>query len=217
LEDSNLAVVYGSAGTEVDATFPACKFGNGGYIAANGDYIRFTISNVTFNELIIETYVDTDYNVSNGDPDDGGNHSLFLTESAGATGENDLQVHGTNNRIQLGANSGGFGALALDTTSDWSTGDKVHIACVISRSASFDGAKTTAIYIDGVQTGSDASALDDRSGVTTATFNFLTNWITSVNKPFDGCGDNVMIHNGVGDLPRILANRRGERRNLNDQ
>ena len=152
-------------------TFPLCKFGNGIYCNASGEDAAFVLNSARLNKSIIEWWMKTDYNVVNGQPTDG-HHYFFEIESSVSTETFAVLAYKIAALGLVSYAAGDGGNLGKNTIIDWSAGDLLHCMFVIDRSAGFDGAKTSALYINGAQVSSGTGALSDKGGATGAIVHF---------------------------------------------
>lgn len=185
------------------STYASVKFNNGAY-SNSTDRINFT--NPAEGEAgCIGGWITMDYNIVNGQPSDSNYHAFLDCYNVGTTsGLRILFDYRASHGIDfIMFWSGGYIILS-DLTSDWSAGDKVHLMFVWDKNTGFDGSKTMAIYVNGVQTASTTSAI-------TAT----VNWNSSLtfltyqdgSYPFDGSIDNLKIFNDASIISKISANR----------
>jgi len=204
LQDASLVSQIGIDGTNHGATFKPGYFDNAARIDANPEDIKFYNMTINLNEHIMEFYIKTDYDVVDGLPSDNQNHWLIDTPIAGTVPTNgrfNLTIHKTYG-ISMFSTVGGWLA-AKDFTTSWSAGTWHRIFCIISRSASFDGDKTEAIYIDNVETASSDETLGDQQD--RAYDVCIGNIARVINKiyPFDGLLDNFKIYQNP--TPTLLA------------
>ena len=162
----------GPAGTEDGSpTYAACKFNNGIYVNVDNEGYHFpnnptVITGAT--KGAVEFWIKPDFNLVNGEPSDSARHFLFAYSPAGSA-VLAIEVQATGGiRIVRVDDIGGTVAI-LDTTTDWTAGDLVHLAFTWDKDHGFDGNKTMAFYVNGVETVSTTTALgtltDDTSDI----------------------------------------------------
>lgn len=215
LEVADPPSVNGPAGVDFGVvSYPAGLWDNCVRVNGSNESVDFSDPLLDFNELVIEFQVKTDYNIVNGEPSDAVNHNPFDFRFTKGGARTMLFYFAPTSGIYLLHTDGN---LFFDTTTDWALGTWNHVAIVLSRSANFDGAKTNALYINGVQTAGDNTALTDLSGASSVTL-YLGTPITR-NQPLDGEVDNIKIWGyataNVVDL--VAKNKGNERFGLNDQ
>ena len=141
-------------------TYATCKFNNGLYCDAAGEayHVPNTGSFLSGNEGTVECWIKTDFNLVNGVPDDATTSYVIQGNPAGSAlfgyGEFGASGMGLNRR-----NDDAGWISCFDTTTDWTAGDLVHIAFVWDINAGFDGTKTMAVYVNGVETANTSNAL----------------------------------------------------------
>ena len=149
----------GPAGTLIGTpTYSTCKFDNGVYINANNEGYKFQNigTTIAMNKGTVGCWLKTDYNVTNGAPSDGARHFIL---DYWINANNRIILYFYLDAIKLIRKVGGSDVILADTTSDWSAGDVVHLAVVWDKDAGFDGAKTMALYVNGIQSASLTTAL----------------------------------------------------------
>ena len=182
------------------------KFGNAAEINANLEYITYSGVGLTnHNTYGVGQWIKTEFAVVNGNAQDGAAHIVFrIFDSGGFAGQ--LFIHNT---LGIFFQHGTTGNLLLDTVSNWNAGDWIYVLLILDRSAGFDGAKTCAIYLNGIQTGSVTTALGDRPN--------NNNYVRIGNFSggtfqLDGAHDNLKIYNVISPIivSAIIDNRNTE-------
>jgi len=195
LQDTDLISQIGTDGTNHGLTFVEGIWGDSARADANPEDAKFYNTTINLNEHIMEFYIKTDYDVVNGIPADAANHWLVDTPIAGTVpvnGRFNLIIHSVYG-ISMFSTKGGW-LNCRDLTTSWTAGTWHRIFCVISRSASFDGDKTQAIYIDNVETASSEQVMVDQED--RAYDVCIGNIARVINKlyPFDGELENFKIY-----------------------
>jgi hypothetical protein len=159
-EDASLISEIGPNGVNVGATFVPAKFGNGARIDANGRYIRYSYTNFNMNEFALSSWCYLDYDLVNGRPQDGAIHDYWtIRRPAGAIEWRTILFN--NVSFGLFLQRDGINTSCRDVVTDKTAGTLFPVILICSRSHNFDGLKTLAIYIDGVETDSSVEALSD--------------------------------------------------------
>jgi hypothetical protein len=157
--------IIGPGGNVVGTVaFDPCKFDMGVKSLSLNDYVVFNDNAAIFpnpNQWTIEFWVKTEFDVVNGAASDNAYHLMLANinqQSGTFTGINfyfDMYRNPHPLRFDLyDGRTVQEGVVVTDNVSSWAAGDLVHLAVVADNSASFDGNKTAAIYVNGVQTAS---------------------------------------------------------------
>jgi hypothetical protein len=210
-EDEDLISEVGVDGIAVGGvTFPEGKFGNTLRIPTPGDTGQYNDMAPTSDKhsLIIDFWMRTDYDVTNGYPSDATLHYVF----ANSFEIDDIPkflfwvIHTTANRFYFHAGE----AICANTTIDWNKEEYNHYAVIVDRHATFDGDATIAFYFNGAQIAKCNPALSDWSNPTIDRFRVGCSGI--LTSPLDGDIDNLKIRGPASPelLQYVLDNRDNE-------
>ena len=190
----------GLAGTVSNGSFIAAKFGNGHLATAvnNSDYISFPPTDFNVNKGAIGFWTKSKYAF----PADTSLHSLF-TNINGA----DLFSILTGSLARVSCSFRGTGLNANITFTDaWAVDDLIHWLYVWDNTAGFDGAKTFAVYKNGVEKGSSALAIGSMNPAANTYFGIYAG---SVGRESDQAVDEIKIFNDMSAalLAEMLVNK----------
>lgn len=209
LQDTDLISQIGTNGTNQGLSFVPGVWDDCGRANAVGERAKFLNISINLNEHIMEFYINTDFDLINGIPSDGEHHLIIDVPIAGTNPLNGrflLYIHKTLGIIMYSTISGTFDCI--DNTTSWTAGTWHRFFCIISRSASFDGDKTQAIYVDNVETASSEQTFADQEdrNYDVCIENAARNW--SIWNQLDGEMDNLKIYQYPTPalLEGILAN-----------
>ena len=159
-EDSNLVSEVGPNGVNGGATFVPGKWGNCARIDAIGEQVSYSglLPAIDPNSFIYSWWMNTDYEVIDGQPQDSNFHTAFNMAFATIAG---------NKYNMMGIFPNAHGVFISDDTSykienitvDWSAATWNKFLMVRDRAANFDGSKTIALYFNGAEIGSTTTAL----------------------------------------------------------
>ena len=188
LED-RLAEIGTDAIEHGTSTWNPCKFGNGYYGNNLSNYLSIASGNgIGLTQGIIEFWFKPNYA-----------STLFV--HAGIMGDAsstyDLTFYTHN-----GKHTFWRGGKYVHIAGTWNTGDVMHYMGVWDSSAGFDGAKTLALYIDGVEIGSNTGALTIPSADT-----LNIGKIATYNKTANAVVDNLKIYNNATVYLDVIANK----------
>lgn len=205
-ENASLISEIGINGANNGATFVSGLYGNAARIDADNEFIQHTAVPLDMNEVIFEFQLNTDYNITNGVPSDGGTHESINILRTGTSIDELRLVFNLNPAFGIYINREGINTSCRDLTSDWTAGTWKHFIYVISRSANFDGSKTLAIYIDGIQTASSTEALDLLPSIT---WDVRVGSFKTGIQPINGIMENLKIYNlpSSNSIIAIKANK----------
>jgi len=172
----------GEAGAITGGSYAACKFDNGFQVDANSEYIKFDNSDLLITKGCIEFWYKPFYDVDYAS-------LAHIVAIKNAPTELHCRFDPNSNKLDFYI-AGSGGTSRSDWTIDWSVNDLVHIACVYDKDAGFDGAKTTALYVNGVEKASGTTAF--------ATLNWGTADLNVGNR-----SDNDRQANGIIDNIKI--------------
>jgi hypothetical protein len=187
-------------------TFIPVKFNNGIKSVNNGDY-AYWASLLTPNKIMAEFWLMPDgYNIVDCDPDDNLFHEYFNMENL--PGYVQFQCRPDDFFGPFIFDGVNAHDLRLKTGVDISDGEKVHILLVMDKFAGFDGLKTSAWYLDGVQMASSTNALN-----WTSPHNIIIGAERgSFLRPSKSGIDNLKIYDNVSAalIAEVIANRNNE-------
>jgi len=185
----------GPAGTKDGSpTYVACKFNNGIYVDVDAEGYHFpnnptVITGAT--KGTVEFWIKPDFDLVNGIPATA-RHHMFVEYNPAGSAWLLFYIHGGEGIRIYRADDSNVAVDAVDSTTDWTAGDLVHLAFVWDAAAGFDSTKTLAVYVNGVQTASSTTALgtftDDTSDI------HVGWWPTVADKEMDSALDNLKIH-----------------------
>lgn len=187
--DEIISPELGSAGTSVNLTFEAAKFGNGFRCDANGEYATFqTIDLVGKQQGMIGVWLKTDFNVTNGVPQSGSTSAYIVQSYNGGNGIGVLFHASGINFIYW---YGGTARILIDNTSDWLAGTWKYILVVWDTAGIEGGADTMRIYVDDAMTANGSGVLG-APGAWQNIFVFGCSW--AFTSPARGVLDNPKIY-----------------------
>ncbi|MDD5589370.1 MAG: hypothetical protein PHP92_04920 [Candidatus Nanoarchaeia archaeon] len=193
-----VATIGGNATGHGTPVWSTGKFNNGNY---NGDVTNYVTvprpfpSTGTTGQFTY--YFKSNYDVVDGVPSDYGDgyKSIFDTYVASGTGVV-IYFNPAGFGVSSFANGGVAEHIFATTGVNWSAGDNVYIKFIWDKDAGFDGAKTFALYLNGVEILSSTNTINTG-------YNFPANFVvgaatgwTAVEAAF-GVIDNLMIRDNV--------------------
>lgn len=161
-QDASLISEIGPDGVNGGATFVPGKWGNAARIDATGEGLSYSglMPAANFNSFIYSWWMNTDYDVLDGHPQDSGWHTIFHFSFLSTTGARYVMM-GIFPNIRKTFISDDTGYKIINTTVDWSASTWHKFILVRDRHANFDGSKTIALYFDGNEIGSTTDPLPD--------------------------------------------------------
>lgn len=160
-QDSNLFSEVGPDGINTGATFVPGYWGNCARIAAVGQNVKYQglFPSLDPNSFILSWWMNTDTEVLNGHPVDGLFHTVFqLIFATDAGSRFTMMGIFPNTRKTFISDSAGY--QIINTTVDWAASSWHRFCLVRDQYANFDGTKTMALYVDGVEIGNTSVALE---------------------------------------------------------
>lgn len=200
-QDSNLISEVGPDGVNGGATFVPGKWGNCARIDAIGEQVSYSglLPGIDPNSFIYSWWMNTDFEVINGQPQDSNFHTAYYMGFSTVAG-------GKYNMMGIFPNT--HGVFISDDTSykienltvDWPASTWHKFLMVRDRAANFDGSKTIALYLNGVEIGSTTTALAAYDTPTADTFRCGAQ--PNPNVPLLGNVDNPKLFGPVS--PKLL-------------
>lgn len=161
-QDASLVSEIGPDGVNGGATFVPGKWDNCARINATGQQVTYSglLPALNPNSFIYSWWMNTNYDVVDGHPQDGQFHTVFHLGFYSASGSNyTLMGIFPNTRKTFISDDTSY--KIINTTADWSASTWYKFLLVRDRHANFDGSKTIALYFDGAEIGSTTTPLPE--------------------------------------------------------
>ena len=201
-------------------TYLECKYDDGVYSDdAFNNRIETSVKDGLTNACMVSLWCKTDFDMVNGDPQDGATHVLFSLFQANGT-KFWVQFRGSTDRTQIVRYRNDSAEIdTFDTTNaalTWTAGDLVHVSVLIDINGIEGSADTMRIYVGDALAGNYTGAMAEET--TSGGWNFIllgrgTDYAADANMVID----NVRIWDNVIDVATRIIKRNSERGGMNDQ